>query len=130
MGGVHKAQTGSINFRTGEVKMSRNNTRTTLYEIFRQNYEARGLDPSAVDELFDTKIVDGKTVHVFKDYSQHTMKMFYMERGAGSSNLHMRFNLASIKPGTFVLNKKLSGTHQKRTRVSTFWEKKKETKNV
>lgn len=120
LGGVHKAQTGSINFRTGEVKMSRNNTRTTLYEIFRQNYKTRDLDPSAVDELFDTKIVDGKTVHVFKDYSQHTMKMFYMERGAGSSNLHMRFNLASIKPGTFVLNKKLSGTDNPNNKLIEF----------
>ena len=38
------------------------------------------------------------------------MKMFYMERGQGASNLHMRFNLAAVRPGTVVLSKKLSGT--------------------
>lgn len=37
------------------------------------------------------------------------MKMFYMERGAGASNLKMRFNLASVKPGTVELSKKLKG---------------------
>ena len=35
--------------------------------------------------------------------------MFYMERGAGASNLHMRFNLAAVKPGTVQLGKTLSG---------------------
>ena len=38
------------------------------------------------------------------------MKMFYMERGAGSSNLHMRFNLATTEPGTVSLDKAISGT--------------------
>ena len=111
LGGVHEAETGSINFRTGEVKSTRVNT--TLYELFRSNYEARGMsedDISAkLDQIFTEKTVDGRTVHVFKDYTQHTMKMFYMERGAGASNLHMRFNLAAVKPGTVVLSKKLSG---------------------
>ena len=32
-----------------------------------------------------------------------------MERGAGASNLRMRFNLASVKPGTVELSKKLKG---------------------
>ena len=35
--------------------------------------------------------------------------LFYMERGAGASNLRMRFNLASVKPGTVELSKKLKG---------------------
>ena len=39
------------------------------------------------------------------------MKMFYMERGAGASNLKMRFNLASVQPGTVELTKKLKGTN-------------------
>ncbi len=103
LGGVHSAMTGSINFRTGEVKSSRGNT--TLYDIFKAV-----LGEAAADEKFTEKTVDGKTVKVFNDYSQHDMKMFYMERGAGASNLHMRFNLAAVKPGTVELSKKLSGT--------------------
>lgn len=107
LGGVHSALGGSVNFRTGEVIC--NNVPTTLYDIFKSNYQARGLDVSKVDELFVTKTVDGKTVHVFNDYTTHEMKMFYMERGAGASNLKMRFNLASVKPGTVELSKKLKG---------------------
>ena len=112
LGGVHSAMTGSINFRTGEVKSSRGDS--TLYEIFRKNYTARGMTEDEISALlaekFEQKTVDGKTVYVFRDYTQHTMKMFYMERGAGASNLHMRFNLAAVKPGTVTLSKTLSGT--------------------
>lgn len=107
LGGVHSAVGGSVNFRTGEVIC--NGTTTSLYEVFRSNYQARGLNVSAVDDLFVTKTVNGETVHVFNDYSTHEMKMFYMERGAGASNLKMRFNLASVKPGTVELSKKLKG---------------------
>lgn len=112
IGGVHPAMTGSVNFRTGEVVNV--GTTTTLREVFRKNYVARGLSQAEIDtklaEIFEEKTVDGKQVYVFRDYSNHTMKMFYMERGAGASNLHMRFNLAAVKPGTVELTKKLSGT--------------------
>ncbi len=114
LGGVHSAMTGSINFRTGEVKSSRGNS--TLYEIFRDNYKKRGLSEKEIDrnlnEIFEEKQIKSKTVRVFKDYSNHDMKMFYMERGAGASNLHMRFNLAAVKPGSFILSKKLTGTEE------------------
>ena len=113
LGGVHSAMTGSVNFRTGEIRTSTRGN-STLYETFRQHYEARGMSENEINaklnELFDQKTVDGRQVYVFKDYTKHTMKMFYMERGAGASNLHMRFNLAAVKPGTVVLTKKLSGT--------------------
>ena len=59
-----------------------------------------------MDDIFEQN-ADGQWV--FKDNTKHTMRIFYMERGAGASNLHMRFNLASIKPGTVLLNKELSG---------------------
>ena len=107
LGGVHSAVGGSVNFRTGEVIC--NGTKTTLYDVFKSNYEARFKDVNDVDELFVTKIVNGEEVHVFSDYTTHEMKMFYMERGAGASNLRMRFNLASVKPGTVELSKKLKG---------------------
>ena len=111
LGGVHSAMTGSINFRTGEVKSTRGDS--TLYDIFEKNYRERNAGATDaevkayLDEIFTTND-DGQLV--FTDYSNHTMKMFYMERGAGASNLHMRFNLAAVQPGTFTLSKKLSGT--------------------
>ena len=112
LGGVHEAQTGSVNFRTGEIKSSNGNS--TLYKTFKEHYEARGMSAAEVteklNELFEQKTINGKTYYVFRDYTNHTMRMFYMERGAGASNLHMRFNLAAVKPGTVELSKKLSGT--------------------
>ena len=111
LGGIHSAQVGTVNFRTGVITSSNGNS--TLYDTFRSNYKAR--NPSASDtevnaylnEIF-VKNSDGN--YVFRDYTKHNMRMFYMERGAGASNLHMRFNLAAVKPGTVVLSKKLSGT--------------------
>jgi len=38
------------------------------------------------------------------------MKIYYMERGAGASNLHMRFNLSYITPGSVMLSKEITGT--------------------
>ena len=38
------------------------------------------------------------------------MKAFYMERGGGASNLHVRFNISHIKPGNVMLTKKVSGS--------------------
>ena len=109
LGGVHSAMVGSINFRTGVVTSSRGNS--TLYEIFRNNYIARGLPEAEIQQKLDEIFkLNDEGNYVFKDYTNHEMKMFYMERGAGSSNLHMRFNLAAVKPGTFQLSKKLSGT--------------------
>ncbi len=106
LGGVHSAVPGSVNFATGDVYV--NGAHTTLYDLFSANYSGRGHDQAEtqayLDRIFENK--DGNWV--FKDNTSHTMKIFYMERGAGASNLHMRFNLASIKPGTVELSKTLS----------------------
>ena len=108
LGGVHSAMDGSINFRTGKV--INNGQVTNLREMFRTAYSAK--NPSAteeeVDRFLDETFKDGGSV--FKDYTIHDMTMFYMERGAGASNLHMKFNLAAAKPDTVVLSKTISGT--------------------
>lgn len=110
LGGVHSAEVGSVNFRTGVITSSRDNP-TSLYETFKKNYQTRGMSESEIStKLKEIFTLDDEGNYVFKDYTNHTMKMFYMERGAGASNLHMRFNLSAVKPGTFVLSKKLSGT--------------------
>ncbi len=108
LGGVHSAMVGSVNFRTGVVNSTRGNS--TLYNIFKSHYQNRGMSEGEVNaklnEIFENK--DGN--YVFRDYTTHTMKMFYMERGGGASNLKMRFNLASVQPGTVELSKKMTGT--------------------
>jgi fibro-slime domain-containing protein/LPXTG-motif cell wall-anchored protein len=108
LGGIHSACDGSVNFRTGEVNV--NGTKTTLRALYRAAYLEE--HPDATDDeitaYLDGFFRDGGTV--FKDFSGHTMKMFYMERGAGASNLHMRFNLAPYVNDEVQLEKEVSGT--------------------
>lgn len=127
LGGIHSALPGRVNFATGKVEI--NNVPTTLRQVFKDNYEKRlaiafkESNPEATDEELTQHIsskqteveeylakyfADGKDI--FKDYTSHTMKIFYMERGAGASNLHMRFNLSYVAPGSVVLTKKVTGT--------------------
>lgn len=116
LGGTHSALMGTINFRTGDVYFDKKNAKvhgtmghSTLREIFENNYREKypnATDPE-VEEYLAGYFEDGGTV--FKDYSNHTMRMFYMERGANASNLHMRFNIAAVTPGNVVVNKSVSG---------------------
>lgn len=123
LGGIHKALGAKVNYSNGKVVT--NGHSSTLYEIFRSNYAARNNlpenDPAVTQYLngiFQTKEVNGETCHVFRDYSAHTIRIFYMERGAGASNLRMRFNLATVTPGQVLLSKELTGTeNQKYTDV-------------
>ena len=110
LGGIHSAVPGSVNYRTGSVNV--NGVPTTLYDIFSQYLSA--------EELAETFEPNDQGQMVFKDNSTHTMKIFYMERGAGASNLHMRFNLASTKPGTVELSKKLSGVDTTESVLASF----------
>jgi len=115
LGGVHSAQMGTINFRTGDVYFDRNGTsvhsenmeHTTLRQIFYDNYKSKY--PTATDEKVNEYLSEYFDGNIFKDYSTHTMKMFYMERGANASNLHMRFNIASVTPGHVIVSKSVSG---------------------
>ena len=107
LGGIHSALPGSVNFRTGNVRV--NGVDYTLRELFERNYRTRNPNASDADvatflgRYFD----EGSTV--FKDNTPHTMRIFYMERGAGASNLHMRFNLSTAQKGVAQLSKELDG---------------------
>ncbi len=108
LGGIHSAVPGSVNYRTGEVNV--NGTHTTLRDLFYNNYKGRGhSDAEAQAYVNDIFIQNNQGQWIFKPDTTHTMRIFYMERGAGASNLHMRFNLASVKPGTVLLSKNLTG---------------------
>lgn len=114
LGGIHSALSGKVNFRTGEVNYQGANP-TTLYNIFLDHYKQTMSTEEATDkvnEVFQKKTVDGKECYVFKDYSEHSMKIYYMERGKGASNLHMRFNLSSVTPGHVLFAKGLAGNDE------------------
>ena len=83
IGGTHAAQSGSINFATGEVTDPSTSTAATLKEIF---------------ELKE------KT---FNDYSQHTLKFFYLERGGNISYCRLRFNMPTIPENSLTVAKNL-----------------------
>ena len=129
LGGIHSALPGSVNFRTGEVNV--NGQHTTLYELFYQNYLGRGHTEEEAQAYVDEKFEQNSAGQwIFKEYTTHTMRIFYMERGAGASNLHTRFNLASVKPGTVDLSKQLSGVDTTESMLAQFlyqiWYKKAE----
>ena len=109
LGGIHSALPGKVNYCTGEVSV--NGVDTTLKDLFVQNYRKRGISEDMIAEniagIFE---LNDKGQYVFRDYSTHTMKIFFMERGAGASNLHTRFNLSSVRQGQVMLNKKITGT--------------------
>nr|WP_296691425.1 SpaA isopeptide-forming pilin-related protein [Ruminococcus sp.] len=131
LGGIHSAVEGKVNFKTGVVKTqksassdpeNRYNT-TTLLDIFKNNFTNRykaendGAAPPTdvlnayLDKYFG-KDKNGDYEKIFKDYTEHHMKIFYMERGAGASNLHMRFNLSSVTPGSVKFEKKFTSTEE------------------
>lgn len=118
LGGVHSALAGSVNYATGDVVV--NGKRTTLRDLFEQNYRDRNSSASEEDvaNYLARYFEEGSTI--FKSYTTHTMRIFYMERGGGASNLHMRFNLASVKPGTVELTKKLTGVDNTETVLAEF----------
>ena len=136
LGGIHSALPGSVNYHTGAVNV--NGTNTTLYQLFYDNYVGRGHTAQEALEYVDgdqypetglfTKNSEGNWV--FKDYTTHTMKIFYMERGGGASNLNMRFNLASVKDGHVELSKKIEGVESIGSLMAEFpyqiWYKKTE----
>lgn len=97
IGGIHNAISGTIDFATGEVQVG-NQTNTTLKELFKN----AGVSTS------DFK---GNT---FADYTGHTINFYYLERGAGASNCHLKFNLTTMPEGTVAVEKQLSNTDKEK----------------
>ena len=105
LGGVHDAQTGSINFATGEVKYTVNGT----------------LGNSSVQNEYSTKIktmfeaagnVETTTWNgdTFADNTIHKLQMFYMERGKGASNLKIKVNIPPKPEAMYSVVKKVVKT--------------------
>ncbi len=108
LGGIHSALQGSCNFSSGMVNVE--GTRKTLRQIFRENYVSR--NPNASEQEINNYLAEyfeGEST-VFRPYTTHKMTIFYMERGAGASNLHMRFNLSNVTPGNVMLTKTVTGS--------------------
>ena len=112
IGGEHDAHSGFINFADGTVSVnisSKEKKSTTIKDLFKN----AGVFPDGTPWT-DKNVDKYFTGNTFKDYQLHTMKMFYMERGAGASNLHMKFNLQTVPKGTVQVKKKLTNTDKEK----------------
>ena len=122
LGGIHSALVGKINFATGDVQYPSSDTsddniaanaeHIQLRTIYRNHYLNHGYTEEEADALLDEIFVPGANEgeYVYRNYSAHDMRMFYMERGSGASNLHVRFNLTTTTPGQVRLHKDITGT--------------------
>lgn len=89
LGGIHEKATLEIDFATGEVKVGHvDGANGTKKEIEKTNIKAKFEAAGA-----DTTNFFGDT---FLGSTKHTLSFFYLERGAGASNMKLKFNLTTL----------------------------------
>lgn len=116
IGGVHDAHSGKIDFSTGIVSWTdcvTNGKPATESTTLKKIFENARIFPDG-DPWNDNKVDEYFKKDTFKDYTTHSFKMFYMERGAGASNLHMKFNIQVIPEGQVEVRKELSNTDKEK----------------
>lgn len=102
IGGIHAVQGGSIDFATGKTYINDKET-TTLYDIMRIHKDAAYLEENFVE-------VNGKMV--FKNYTDHNIKFYYLERGAGASNCKLKFNIQSVPRDSIRVTKQVENINE------------------
>ena len=113
IGGIHEPLSGTIDFSTGKVNNPTGSSlagEKTLYQIFMDVLNNSSTPQDVKDRInaITWKDVDGDgTPDTFADYTNHDFKAFYMERGAGASNLDIQFNLKVVRPGEVVVEKQV-----------------------
>lgn len=103
LGGTHGAVDGNINFKTGNVEAYLNwqgvvgeKETTNIYEAFTKGSKT------------DSTLWNNNNT-TFEDYSLHTLKFFYLERGASVANCKIKFNMPVLPSGTLAVQKVLEG---------------------
>lgn len=89
LGGIHEKATLDINFATGEVKVG---------HIDGANGAEKEIEKTTIKAKFDTAGADTTNFsgNTFLSSSKHKLSFFYLERGAGASNMSLKFNLTTL----------------------------------
>ncbi len=114
IGGIHDAHSGSINFATGEVQWydcKKGGTPELFTTTLEQQFKVAGENTDEW-QTSNTPDSEGKYNKIFSDYSNHDIKIFYMERGGGASNCKMKFNLPVIPKNSIKVAKTVDNINE------------------
>lgn len=105
LGGIHAAQSGSIDFSTGTIV---ENGDTIPDGIYNRYLRSELFSEDELNDIFTEITISGQTRHIFSDYYNAKMDFFYLERGAGASNCHIKFNMPPIPQNTIIVGKQIT----------------------
>lgn len=108
LGGTHGTATGSINFSTGQVTQylswnggTPSSTTTSFPTTIRACFDAAGAEPNGGWNAEGTSLAD---------YTEHTLKFFYLERGSAVANCWLDFRLPTLPDKSLTVTKDLVST--------------------
>lgn len=89
LGGIHEKATLDINFATGVVRVG---------HIDGANGSPKYFPDTTIKAMFKAAGADTTNFrdNTFCDSTKHTLSFFYLERGAGASNMSLKFNLTTL----------------------------------